>query len=137
MNARANQKSNSTDRAPFPTPTGLHQQRLDEDKRVKDEAAAKKTLAAAEAEAEAQFKADQQAAAAARAALGTWVSGCGDGWVDKERFVWCLFFNAHFLPLNQQDEDESGHLYNARLRYYYNKCVGEVEQARRRCKTGF
>lgn len=57
--------------------------------------------------------------------------------MDKERVVWCRIFNVHFLPLNQQDEDESGHLYNARLRYYYNKCVGAVEEARRGRKTGF
>lgn len=28
-----------------------------------------------------------------------------------------------FYPSKLQDNDESGHLYNATLRYYYNKCV--------------
>ena len=71
---RREKKRTQNERAPTFSPhAGLHEQREAEEQRVKDEAAAKKTLAAAEAEAEAQFAADRAAAAAAREALGTWV----------------------------------------------------------------
>lgn len=103
--------------------SGLHEQRLDEEKRVKDEAAAKKTLATAEAEAETQFKEDQAAAEAARAALGAWVSVSVCVWEGGKKGGWCVFFLLTHFHLPTQEDDESGHLYNARLRYYYNKCV--------------
>ena len=77
--------------------SGLHEQRLNEEKRVKDEVAAKKTLAAAEAEAETQFKEDQAAAEAARAALGAWVSVCGRSGREKGGVFFLSFF-AHPTP---------------------------------------
>ena len=122
--ARAPHKTHHTSLSP-PPPLfpGLQQQRDEEEQRAKDESAAKRTLAAAESEATTQYAADQAAAAAAREALGTWVRerGKGGGWLSlRVRFA-CLFILAPPPLPPYQDDDESGHLYNAKLRYYYNK----------------
>lgn len=63
------------------------------------------------------------------------MKGCGEE--ANDRLVSAFFFSTRFPASHRQEDDESGHLYNARLRYYYNKCVEGRGTARGRRKPGF
>lgn len=118
--------------------------RVKAEKEKAEAAATKKALAEIDKAAAAQYERDRAAAEAARRALGSWVSVLVARKREKRAFF-AVFVaknikkkntvvDTHPSPFSSlsfkkkknnsqttQDEDESGHLYNATLRYYYNK----------------